>query len=511
MPHVSRQDGTPEQAANAGRVPMSLIVRAAMAIGLMLGFYLLALGIASVLAYIPYAQWTYTNHLTVQLAVFCVAGAVGILWSVLPRFERFVAPGPRLEAHAQPQLFQAVRGIAAATGQEMPSEIYLVPDLNAWVRDRGGVLGLGSRRVMGLGLPLLQLLTVHQFQAVLAHEFGHYFRGDTKLGPWIYKTRGAIARTLQRLHGSILQKPFVLYGELFLQITLAVSRRQEFAADGLAAQVVGPAPLIEGLKSMHAVAPAFDRYWQGEVVPVLSHGYRPPIADGFTRFVAASSVASMVHEHLEQQLAESQAAPYDTHPALRERIAALQSLPAINASPDDRRATCLLADIDALEVELLGSLGPRVTDFKTLAWEDIGETVYLPIWNQASIQYAAAFEELKPEVFPRCAEKMDVYAERFPQQQNAADPIPEEKRRWAMYLTGAALATVLVKRGWHVRVPLGESVVVAHDGVEVKPFEIMTALISGSMSAENWLATCDRAGIRELDLGAELLREVVAT
>ena len=249
---------------------------------------------------------------------------------------------------------------------------------------------------MGLGLPLLQLLTVHQLRAVLAHEFGHYFGGDTKLGPWIYRTRAAISRTLQRLQGSILQKPFVLYGELFLQITLAVSRRQELAADALAARVAGPMSLIDGRKAVHAAGPAFERYWQGEVVPLLSQGYRPPIADGFTRFVAASPIASAVQQHLERELEQGQAEPYDTHPALRERIGALQGLAATQGCLDDRRATCLLDDVDALEVELLGSLGVRPTGMRRLAWEDIGAAVYLPMWQQASSRYAAAFEGLTP-------------------------------------------------------------------------------------------------------------------
>jgi Zn-dependent protease with chaperone function len=62
--------------------------------------------------------------------------------------------------------------------------------VNAWVMQRGGIMGFGSRRVMGLGLPLMRILTCAQFSAVLAHEFGHYHGGDTKIGPWIYKTRG---------------------------------------------------------------------------------------------------------------------------------------------------------------------------------------------------------------------------------------------------------------------------------------------------------------------------------
>jgi Zn-dependent protease with chaperone function len=69
----------------------------------------------------------------------------------------------------------------------MPAEVYLIPEVNAWVGQRGGFMGIGSRRIMGLGLPLLETLNVSQLEAVLVHEFGHYYRGDTRLGPWVYK------------------------------------------------------------------------------------------------------------------------------------------------------------------------------------------------------------------------------------------------------------------------------------------------------------------------------------
>src|SRR5262245_41315408 len=99
------------------------------------------------------------------------------------------------------------------------------------------MMGFGSRRVMGLGLSLLQVLSVSQLRAVVAHEFGHFHGGDTKLGPWIYKTRAAIGRTIEGLAecSSLLQKPFLWYGKAFLRMTHAVSRRQEFTADALLA------------------------------------------------------------------------------------------------------------------------------------------------------------------------------------------------------------------------------------------------------------------------------------
>jgi Zn-dependent protease with chaperone function len=73
--------------------------------------------------------------------------------------------------------------------------VYLVADVNAFVAQRGGWMELFSTRVMGLGLPLLNALTVSELRAVLSHEFGHYAGGDTKLLPWIYRARIAIIRT----------------------------------------------------------------------------------------------------------------------------------------------------------------------------------------------------------------------------------------------------------------------------------------------------------------------------
>ena len=69
---------------------------------------------------------------------------------------------------------------------------------------------------MGVGLPLLAGLSVSEFRAVLAHGFGHFYGGDTRLGPWVYKTRSAIVRTIENLVRSgrkLLYCPFLWYGK----------------------------------------------------------------------------------------------------------------------------------------------------------------------------------------------------------------------------------------------------------------------------------------------------------
>jgi heat shock protein HtpX len=63
-------------------------------------------------------------------------------------------------------------------------------------------MGFGSRPIIGLGYPLLSTMTVSQFRAVLSHEFAHYYGGDTRLGPWVYRTKTSMVRIFENV-GSV--------------------------------------------------------------------------------------------------------------------------------------------------------------------------------------------------------------------------------------------------------------------------------------------------------------------
>jgi len=160
--------------------PPGMFARALLALGLLVGFYVLALGIAATLLLLPYLEVRYTQRIHLQVAIVCVLTAGTILYAVVPRPQRFKPPGPLLTRERHPRLFALLDDVARAAGQARPREVYLVPQVNAWVAERGGILGLGGRRIMGLGLPLFAGLTVRELRAVLAHEFGHYAGGDTR-------------------------------------------------------------------------------------------------------------------------------------------------------------------------------------------------------------------------------------------------------------------------------------------------------------------------------------------
>lgn len=481
----------------------SVGLRAVLALGLMIGFYALALGLAGALVWLPYAEVTYTHRIHPKLALMCLLGAAIILWSIMPRRDRFEAPGPQLEPARQPKLFAMIRGVASATKQEMPAEVYLVGDMNAWVAHRGGTMGLGARGIMGLGLPLLQTLTVSELRAVLAHEFGHYHGGDTKLGRFVYGTRAAIGRTLASLghHGSILQLPFLWYGRLFLRVSHAVSRRQELAADQLAAHVVGARPLAQGLKKIHVAAPAFGYFWSNEVAPVVRAGFVPPLADGFRQFVDAEIGQKALAAAREQSLAEGDGDVFDTHPPLRERLEALEGLRPGDTPDPDPLAITLLADPRALEHALIAPVLPPAVGQKLapIQWSEVGERVYQPIWQKETQGAAAHGSPLTVEALgPRAGALSETLgAKLLPEGTAAPSGARQLRGNWAL---GSALAVALSQAGWATEAPPGEPVTLKGPAGALDPFATVQALVKGELSAEAWAQQCERLGIAGVEM-----------
>jgi heat shock protein HtpX len=493
----------------------SFAARAVLAIVLMIGFYLLALAIAGGLLFLAYADIAYTKRPSGKLIIGCVIGAGIILWSILPRIDRFEVPWPRLDPREHPRLFALIREVAGAAGQSMPVEVYLDPTLNAWVAQRGGVMGIGSRRVMGIGLPLLAVVKTSELRAVLAHEFGHYYAGDTKLGPWVYKTRGAIIRTVQTLAKggqSILYLPFLGYGKLFLRITNAVSRAQEFAADALAARVAGRAAAASALHVIHGSALAFDPYINVELEPILGAGYRPPIAEGFARFLRASQVSSAVERAVEEEMRESQKDPYDTHPPLKDRLAAIESISQSSPPPaNDPPAIALLDRLPETELRLLKTVTniKDVGGLKQVGWDAVGDRIYIPMWEEHLRKHAAALKGLTPAGLPEAAAGAEAFGRRVGVEAGASK---EEAVGRAVSTLGAALAVALHRQGWALDAGPGAPVTLRKGEAVIEPFRVVGRLAmprdaktpsdQDPLDPAAWRATCEAHGIGGLDLGA---------
>ena len=477
----------------------SLTARAVIALALMAGFYALALGMAAFLVWVPYASVVYLrpNVGTVKIAIFCLIGAFIILKSVVPRPDRFTPPGPELAPDGHPRLFAEIRQTAEAAGQPMPAEVYLAPDVNAWVAQRGGVLGVGGRRIMGIGLALLQALKVSELRAVIAHEFGHYHGGDVKLGPLIYRTREALFRTVLGLarHSGLLTKPFEWYARLFFRVTHAVSRHQELQADVLAARIASPSALARGLIATHRAALAFGAYWAGEVSPVLDAGFRPPLVPGFLRFCAAPPVAADLARATERELREGKANPYDTHPSLRDRLAAIGQADPEPAPRADPPAITLLDSVSDLEGMLLASvMRDKAGALKPLAWEQVGEAVLRPRWTDFIKSHGHKLRGVRPPEIP--ALDWAVLGKELADSTGSHG----HDERLAEFTVGAALALLLLGRGFALDAPPGGPVLLVRGELKLAPFGLRSKLIGDG--GEVWRRLCVQAGIADAELGA---------
>jgi len=476
-----------------------LIGRIALALGLMVSFYALALAVSFGLLWLAYADITYAKHPTGKLILFCVAGGLSVLWAIIPRPDRFEPPGPEVQPQDEPSLFRTIKEVAVATSQSMPAEVYLVNDVNAFVAQRGGFMGAGSRRVMGLGLPLMQALSVQEFKSVLAHEFGHYHSGDVKLGPWIYKTRAAIGRTIEQLNENILQKIFIAYGNLFLRVTHAVSRRQEFIADEVAARAAGAGAMISGLRKVHAASFAYQSYWRGELSAVIGSGYLPPVTTGFAQFMNSAQVASGLDALLKQDEAEEETDPYDTHPSLRDRVAALGSFPA-GAADDSRPAVSLLRNLPEWERRVLGALSADLASLKPLSWDEVGEKVYVPFWRERLKDHGHLLRILTVATVPATrADLVRLGRGTFAKGEEGTDD-DAVARAWQLLIGGIGLALIGV--GWTAHTAPGEEIVLRRGAEELRPHSELSPIVEGKADARVWRDRCAVLGIADVPLSA---------
>lgn len=484
--------------------------RALLAVLLTVGFYLLAFAVMGVLIGALLLDIG-SGHIHFVLVFISVAGTWAILKGIMPSEQVINTPWPRITADEQPRLFEKLRAVAAKAGQPMPDEVLLLPELNAWVADIDRAKGEGRRRVMGIGLPLLQVLDVSQLCAVIAHEFGHYYGGDTQLGPWIYRTRGTIGRTLTYLSQSsiggvraLVHIPFAAYGRMFMRVTQSVSRQQEYTADRFAAAIVSPGALGDALKRLDGYGPGVAFYWNRLLLPAVGTGYRPSITGGLQRLLASESFAKLAAEHTEQTMNEvTKDSELDTHPCLRNRMAALETLPSRHIE-ETAPAVSLLDDVAGAEKKLLRLYLPEeaIANLKGIEWSEVPETVFVRTWEQLRHRNRDVMAEWTVDRLPEMLEKAREIAALL------VDAKGEPVRREAqlallLAVLRAGLAMALIDAGWTFIADPERGVFFVREEQRIDLDTFIDDLVTGRArpTSDDWLPVCEKAGISGMSMG----------
>lgn len=267
--------------------------------------------------------------------------ALAFAWVVLRAlWVRFEAPGGiPLPPENFPELHETLARIRTQVKGPRLHQVLLDDRFNASITQvpRLGVLGW-HRNYLVLGLPLLLALPREEVEAVLAHEYGHLSGAHGKFGSWIYRIRITWMRLMAAFQeGSgagtaLVQKFFDWYAPYFHGYSFALARANEYEADRAAAQVAGPEIAGSALVRISILAPWLDsEYWPG--LYAGADDSPEPLGDPF-RGLASPGFAPdgpRAGEILEGALKEETGVA-DTHPALRDRLAALGVSPECSPS-----------------------------------------------------------------------------------------------------------------------------------------------------------------------------------
>jgi Zn-dependent protease with chaperone function len=320
--------------------------RAVVAVVLLAGFYVLVAAFTAGVAAFDFYAVRYGHAGGFKVAAFATLGVLAMLRGVfvVGRRQDGDQPGVAVTPRDEPELWRTVTELASRVQTRVPDEIRLVPEVNAAVSEDTRLLGLiPGRRHMYVGVPLMLTLTAEELRAVLCHELGHYSGAHTRLGGITYRGRTALIRTIDRLRQhAIIRAVFLSYAKLYLRVSQAVSRRQELEADAAAVAISGRRPTSDALRKVRASAAAWDFYMNTHLRMIGPAQARP--ADLFAGFYTLFHEPRMGGELAKVVDAPEERSPYDSHPSLAERLAAIERLPEPSVRQDPRPALALLTD-----------------------------------------------------------------------------------------------------------------------------------------------------------------------
>lgn len=522
----------PGQAIHLPSRKWSIVALSSASLAIVLVSYLLAVAVALVFILLPVVLFVVVplgdaNFIFARLllAAFGLAAGLSILWSLLPQKERFDPNGVPINLSKERRLAREIESIAAALREPLPTEVYLLADANAFVMETSGFTGIGNRRIMGLGLPLLQMLSIAQFRAILAHEFGHYYAGDTSLGPWVYNTRRAMGRIFENLGRksevlrflrrwaivSILHRMLMAamraYWQLFMRVTQAISRRQELRSDELACYVAGSQAFIEGLEGVRKCQPGIQSYWGSFVLPAAMSGYQPALAGGFLRFMQSPQIVKAASDFLAHQTAITRTSPFDSHPSLNKRIEAAKqlNLPAPEGSVPEPTSgqpmISLIDDLAPLETSLLKKLIPAAAaELKPLNWETAGDNIYIPMWRKQVAPFLPFLSAKKLGELPMLVLDPRPLAALVPNPPKVRLNQGQRDAR-ALDILTCALALCLLQNGWKLTVEPGNLVLESGEA-KVGPGGVIGAIRAGKFSVVDWSNFRAQHGIGDWPLAA---------
>jgi Zn-dependent protease with chaperone function len=305
--------------------------------------------------------------LPVGLLFALAAGAlVTVIKSVHTLFVKVPTnvPGRSLDPAEAPGVWSLARQVATDMGTRPVDEIRVTPGTEMAVYEQGTRRERRddrARRVLVLGMGLVDGFRQAPFCAVLAHEYGHFAHRDTaggELALRVTKDMLKFARVLvesrQAVWWNFAWHFLRAYAFLFRRISHGATRLQEVLADRVAAGRYGAANFEEGLRHVLRRDVEFTATVNDEVEQALE-------AQRALRNVYAlepqrtPSLEHAIDDALLRETTED-----DTHPSPQDRFRLVNGVTTAAVSVGDGLLWDLFANADEVATEMTAQIESRV-------------------------------------------------------------------------------------------------------------------------------------------------------
>jgi Zn-dependent protease with chaperone function len=237
-----------------------------------------------------------------------------------------------------PRLWQAIEEVARRVDTEPPDEVYISPGADFFVYQEGrGPFGVfGSRkRVLSLGMCVLNFLTISELKGILAHEFAHFSHADTKWSRFLYQVTLSLRTAMNemtRTGGWVTWvNPFYwffwCYSKSYSILSAGFSRSREFLADRMACTLYGSDVFMSGLRKVITDGSHFEMTIYHNIVHLLKK--KKAFVNMYVAFRKHRDEGMTEDERrkLHKKLLKDDPSMFASHPTFQERMDAAKPLP----------------------------------------------------------------------------------------------------------------------------------------------------------------------------------------
>lgn len=292
----------------------------------------------------------------------------------------------------EPKLFQFIRTLVNEIQTDFPKKVYLSSEVNAAVFYDSSFWSMffPMKKNLLIGLGLVGTVSINEFKAILAHEFGHFSQKTMKVGSYVYYVNQVIYNLLydNESFDSLVQRwsnisnYFSIFVEIAIRIIygiqwllkkmynvvniayMALSREMEFYADEVAAHVAGSKPLITSLLRLDLSSYALNfvfEYYDNKIARSIKSENVFKEQRFVMHFIAEKN--KLKYEHGLPEVTLERLAKFNqskliikdqwaSHPHTSERVSALQQLNKPSPASTNTLATELFQNITATEAHL---------------------------------------------------------------------------------------------------------------------------------------------------------------